>query len=228
MLRTVQLILIVCILILGGCQVEEKEEKVLPKDMDPTDLPEGRAFEDEFTRSFLQSTEEVMPGYYPFLSGNGLFTMAFPKEGIINDRAYALKEKEAESISVSKYEEGSDIAANIQLNYYSFLLSGHSEEISKGVLQKRLDTKLNFEEIKKEGQTLYISYFEDEEESDTFEAIYGYAGYLQNNKERGGIFLIYTSYCDRNCEEEKEADLKQAYDWMQSVTFIQPKHKDGE
>lgn len=226
MSRTVQLILIVCILVLGGCQVEEKEEKVLPKDMDPTDLPDGRAFEDEFTRSFLQSTEEVMPGYYPFLSGNGLFTMAFPKEGLMGEGGYACKEGDQESIGISVWKEGANISADIQINYYSFLLSNDSEEFGKRNLQKRFNMDLDFEEIKKEGQTLYISYFE--KESDTTESIYGYAGYLQNNKERGGIFLIYTSYCDRNCEEEKEADLKQAYDWMQSVTFIQSKHKDGE
>jgi len=77
------------LLLLVGCQIGKDK---LPSEMDPKNLPEGRAFEDEFTRSFLQSTEEVIPGYYPFLAKNGRWEMAFPENGLTGKKSYISKQ----------------------------------------------------------------------------------------------------------------------------------------
>lgn len=193
MIKRIPLMVLIALLLLGGCQVENKEEW-LPKEMDPADLPEGRAFEDEFTRSFLQSTEEMFPGYYPFLSMNGKYSMGFPKEGLTSKPAYPSREHQ-ESLSATIWEEDADIVGHIKVNYYGFLNPGF-EESKKETLETITEDTLNFEEIQGDRQTLYIAYFQDENDDD----IYGYAGYIQNNKDAGGIYLIYTSRCKRNCE----------------------------
>jgi len=215
MFRLVQALIVIAFL-LGGCQMSNEE--LLPKDMNPADLPEGRAFEDEFTRSFLQSTEEIMPGYYPFLSMNGKYTMGFPREGLTSKIAYPSRENQ-ESLSVTIWEANSDIVGHMKVNYYGFLNPGF-EESKLSTLETIIENKLKFEQIQEEGQTLYVSFFQEKEVPDDFEESYGYAGYLQNNKGAEGIYLIYTSSCKANCEELKEADLKQAYEWMKSVKFI--------
>jgi len=43
------------ILIIGGCGLMEKDVA----DMDPKDLPDVSAFQDDFTREFMASTEPV-------------------------------------------------------------------------------------------------------------------------------------------------------------------------
>ncbi len=197
MIKRIPLMVLIALLLLGGCQVENKEEW-LPKEMDPADLPEGRAFEDEFTRSFLQSTEEMFPGYYPFLSMNGKYSMGFPKEGLTSKPAYPSREHQ-ESLSVTIWEEDADIVGHIKVNYYGFLNPGF-EESKKETLETITEDTLNFEEIQGDRQTLYIAYFQDEKEDENDDDIYGYAGYIQNNKDAGGIYLIYTSRCKRNCE----------------------------
>ncbi|MBA4538831.1 hypothetical protein H1Z61_17305 [Bacillus aquiflavi] len=206
--------------------MEKKEQSLLPKDMDPKDLPKGRAFEDEFTRSFLQSTEEMMPGYYPFLSQNGKYTMAFPREGLTGDRIY-LSGENHESLNIAVWEEDADIVADIQVKYYGFLNPGY-ENNNKISLQSMMGTELNFEEVKGDGQTLYVSFFQDEKEAEGDDDVYGYAGYLQNDRDAGGIDLIYTSRCKRNCEQLKEKDLKQAYKWITSVKFVHEKTEKEE
>src|SRR5699024_12227911 len=100
------------------------------------DLPDVRAFQDEFTRGFLQSTEETRPGYYPFLSGTELFTMDFPGEGAISEKAYALKGNEYEGLSIGVGNENSNITASINITYHSYLT--RSEEHTSE-LQSRFD-----------------------------------------------------------------------------------------
>ena len=44
----------VLIILLGGCQVDKDETSTNPSEIDKEDLPEVRAFNDSFTREFLQ------------------------------------------------------------------------------------------------------------------------------------------------------------------------------
>lgn len=53
------LVFIAIIIVLGGCQMSNEnpsaqpEEELKPADMDEEDLPDVRAFKDEFTRGFF-------------------------------------------------------------------------------------------------------------------------------------------------------------------------------
>src|SRR5699024_12315518 len=76
-----------------------------PSDMKEEDLPDVRAFNDEFTREFLQSTEETEEGFYPFLSKTGKYKMDFPAGGVIDDRSYLVKESDHEEIHISIEDE---------------------------------------------------------------------------------------------------------------------------
>ncbi len=126
------LIPLLCLLIcLGGCQLGKDK---LPSEMDPKKLPDGRAFKDEFTRQFLQSTEEVMPGYYPFLAKNGKYEMAFPREGITDDTSYRSKTN-FESIHFTDWEEGKDSSAMVDVRFYSYYTAGENVEIMQETLE---------------------------------------------------------------------------------------------
>lgn len=59
---------------------KENEKDIKPSEMKAEDLPDVRALQDEFTRSFIESTEEVEPGYYSFLSGRSVTGCYFQKK----------------------------------------------------------------------------------------------------------------------------------------------------
>src|SRR3954468_8323256 len=68
--------LLICILILAGCNTsQEKEEQkasAVMKDI------ETIAFKDDFTSKFMDSKEEVQAGYYRLKSMTEGYTMLFP------------------------------------------------------------------------------------------------------------------------------------------------------
>src|SRR5699024_3922117 len=93
-----RLILIFLMILLGGCQIGKE---VKPSELHPNDLPDERAFQDEFTREFLQSVEETRPGYYAFLSKTGKYEMDFPAGGIISKPAYEIRNRSFEYLDVN-------------------------------------------------------------------------------------------------------------------------------
>ncbi|MCI4139323.1 lipoprotein YvcA, partial [Bacillus vallismortis] len=70
-MKKIILICISLLLALGGCIMNDnhknttndnKTEAVKPKDMDPKDLTQVPAFQDEKTREYMVSTKEEEPG----------------------------------------------------------------------------------------------------------------------------------------------------------------------
>ena len=84
----VKLVFLCMILFIGGCQIGNDKPITNPEKVSTEDLPDTRAMQDEFTRSFLKSTEEVEDGYYSFVSGINRYEMNFPKSGIIGEKGY--------------------------------------------------------------------------------------------------------------------------------------------
>ena len=169
---------------------EEQTKK--PSEMNPDDLPDGEAFEDEFTRGFLQSTEETRPGYYPFLSGTGKYEMDFPVNATIDPHGYALKDKEYEGLFIGV--DAGEMKSSIRLNYSSLHEKGR-EDTSLGMINQQFNDELLFDEFTSGDSTLYLSYFEEDE------TYFGYAGFLQNELDDGGISILYESECIANKEE---------------------------
>jgi len=182
-----------------------------PSEMNPEDLPDVRAFNDEFTRDFLQSIEETRDGYYPFLSGTGKYKMDFPAGGIIGEKGYALKEEEYEGYLIG-VEQGNGLGSSIKINYYSQI---GDKDVELDMLSKQFDNNLNFEEISLESSTLYIANFEDNEN------YYGYAAMLVNSQ-GDGIHVIFETECaePEKCGESKQDMQKEMKQWIKSITFI--------
>src|SRR5699024_4385826 len=56
--------------------------------MDSKDLPDVPAFQDEFTREFMSSIDEVSEGYYLFHSKTSGYTLPFPEVAHIDQIHY--------------------------------------------------------------------------------------------------------------------------------------------
>ena len=221
-------ILVISVLVLGACQMdksgtvdgEESPENVDSKDTETDDLPEVRAFQDEFTRGFLQSTEETRPGYYPFLSATGAFEMDFPESGKIAENLYHIKNKSFEIMKVNVGTETSDILHTIRIQYTGHLEEEIHKKTSLGMLHSELEGDLNFERIEEGQQIYHISEFELEKDEDYHE-VYGFAAYVFNKQGQGGIEIVYNAHCLENCAELRESDKQNIYDWIKSVRFLE-------
>ncbi|WP_088049475.1 hypothetical protein [Virgibacillus dakarensis] len=193
-----------------------------PSEMNPEDLPDVRAFHDEFTRGFLQSTEETRPGYYPFLSGTGAYKMDFPAGGVIGERAYAIKEKGYEEYPVHiENEDGTGSMINI--NYYSYHKTENVDSYLDS-LEHRLGENVDFKKINGDSQSVYYTNYEGD-------GFYTYAGYVQNKINNGGIKIIYNKDCrgelEKICKRNKQKDKEGIIQWMESIRFVNKDANSG-
>jgi len=74
------------------------------------------AFQDEFTRQFLDSTKEVKPGFYLFRSGTNGYTMLFPENAILSDKFYEVDQNHFETIGIGA-SFGENISYFMNLRY---------------------------------------------------------------------------------------------------------------
>lgn len=117
----------ISMILLGGCGVETndvkkaqaEQEQKRPKDMEPKDLPQVTAFQDEKTREFMVSTKEEEPGYYILEGKSRKFRMLFPENGKYQVRRSSFINENEESIGFSYYNEDTNILVDIKINYYN-------------------------------------------------------------------------------------------------------------
>ncbi|AIF42806.1 hypothetical protein [Virgibacillus sp. SK37] len=197
--------LLFLVVLLGGCQ-EDKKQRVKPSEMHVEDLPDVRAFEDEFTREFLQSTEETREGYYSFLSGAGAYKMDFPASGIVSEKSYSIKKDGFESFFIGVNQLESE--ALISVNYNSMYVNIESMQ---DILRKQLDEDLKFNKYDSDDLEIHAATF-------TVHKGYGMAGMILNKKwDGGGVLVTYeTNLINKNKQrKQKEIIIK----WMKSFKF---------
>jgi hypothetical protein len=207
-IKTIILVLLTTI-VLGGCNMTNGKEAASPADMDPKDLPDVPAFQDEFTRSFLTSTEPVREGYYPFEAKTGKFTMAFPGDMEVIERSYTnASARDSEFVDITHMDNELDLVTNIQLKYYGFM---SSEESIKEGMSKNSNENLDFRPLESQYEGQYIEY------ADLTEAHRpAFATLIWNdNKDNIRIFTdmsckkgLSSQRCDEMVKAEKERILK--------------------
>ncbi|MBD1221846.1 hypothetical protein [Virgibacillus halodenitrificans] len=206
------MVLLFLVLLLGGCQ-KEGEQSVKPAEMDMEDLPDVRAFQDEFTRGFLLSTEETREGYYPFMSRTREYKMDFPAGGIVGEKGYSKKGQEFESY-LAGVDEGNGFEASIKIDYYSKIGTTSSE---LGMLSKQFKQKLNFKKYDKNENTTYLANFEEDEKN------FGSVALLDDKNTKRGLLLIYEIECvgsDEDCEIKKKTMRSKVEKWINSIKFM--------
>jgi hypothetical protein len=127
MKKILHLGLSISMILLGGCGMETKDvkkaqaeqEQKRPKDMDPKDLPQVTAFQDEKTREFMVSTNEEEPGYYLLEGKSKRFRMLFPENGQYMERISSYEGGNGETLGFEGYDESGNITFDIRMKYYN-------------------------------------------------------------------------------------------------------------
>ncbi|MFO6497141.1 MULTISPECIES: lipoprotein YvcA [Bacillus] len=220
----------------GGCSMSDsqkngnQEEAVKPKDMDPKDLPQVPAFQDEKTREYMASTKEIEPGYYLLESKLKGFTMLFPEDGEYDDNLSSLG-KDEEIISFYSYNKKTNVALNASVEYYrnqSFI--NNPNEMLEQVKEEN-GYKGDFEKIEKSDKDVYFAFMKtvhddiDKKNNET----YSYIGYLKSKKQDYvGIQFTFDFTClksSKSCSLNVDAAKKKAKKLVNSITFLTMKEK---
>ena len=203
--------MIASLLFLGGCQVET--------------YPEVPAFEDEFTREFLPSTEEVEEGYYLLKSKTGGYQMLFPENAKVSTFGYERNGEVFESLIFEEYNADRNIYIEHQL-IYDF----HSKEdydLDLDVRLEALSTTLqhvgDYQTIEMENKDIYYANLtQDYGEEDNPTTVYRTFAYIVSKYEQFGIKYIITTTCyefSNDCTiNSKEQELN-AFKMMKSIKF---------
>ncbi|MBD1221847.1 hypothetical protein [Virgibacillus halodenitrificans] len=184
----------------------DQEKSTKPAEMSVEDLPDVRAFQDEFTREFLQSTEETREGYYPFLSGTEAYKMDFPANGEISEKSYSIKEKGFESFFIGINQSKNEALINV--NYNSIHKGIDS---MKDLLEKQLDENLNFNKYESNHAELQVATYTE------LDTGFGMAGVIFDKNSKGGIIVSYET-SSLNKDEQKKLK-KVIVEWMKSFEF---------
>ncbi|HEY4553966.1 MAG TPA: hypothetical protein VIG80_12275, partial [Bacillaceae bacterium] len=103
-------------LILSGCELAvqdgEKDNQV-----SANKTPDTRAFNDEFTKEFMDSPKDIENGYYLFRSKTNGYTMLFPVEGKVSDFGYERNKDFYEKLYIGEATKEKNISYNISLTY---------------------------------------------------------------------------------------------------------------
>lgn len=102
------------IVILSGCGDREIQLR-----------PETPAFQDDFTREFMDSTEEVQEGFYRFKSKTEGYSMLFPVNAKMSAVAYGLDQDIFESYSFGEQVKWENLAFYYKMTYENKPVTKH-------------------------------------------------------------------------------------------------------
>lgn len=205
---------------------DNKTEAVKPKDMDPKDLPQVPAFQDEKTREYMVSTKEEEPGYYLLESKLKGFRMLFPEDGEYLPDYSASNGENSESIGFQSYNEKSNILLDAQISYYNKSSFINEPETMLDQISNENGYKGNFKKQQTDGKVVYAatkkSNFKNSDRKYNFS--YRYFGYIKSNEEEYlGIVYSFIVRCkkdDKPCILDEARAKEKTDKLIDSITFL--------
>ena len=189
--------------------------------MDPKKLPDVIAFQDDFTREFMGSVDEVEEGFYLFQSKTGRYTMMYPENASMHRPFYGFTGEDYEKIRYAgNDEEVTGAMYTVDLVYKNskdtIRFSTHLAVVSRGL---RYDG--DFEKIETEDTEIYFA-------KNTFPVdgervgSYNFFGVVKSKDSNRTLRYTYVVYCDwdeKTCDYDVEGIEKHVKKLMRSVTF---------
>ncbi|MDG5473131.1 hypothetical protein P6709_15365 [Jeotgalibacillus sp. ET6] len=198
-----------------------QEETVKPSEMNAEDFPENDTFQDEYTRTFMKSIEEVDSGYYEFRSGTNLYEMWLPVHSTLDERLYSLEAQENFEQFLGNIENDNESFSQLQVTF-DHHNTIDSVERNLEFLKSSIDKELEFEEVSSDNKAIFIAPLEYLEEEGYGETM-GYAALVQNEEGNGSLELVYTTFCSEekkiNCKAIVDAEKEKVIKITSSVSF---------
>ncbi|KMM63106.1 lipoprotein YvcA [Bacillus glycinifermentans] len=221
----------------GGCSMSDsqkngnQEEAVKPKDMDPKDLPQVSAFQDEKTREYMASTKEVEPGYYLLESKLKGFTMLFPEDGEYLSDYSTTDEENSESIGFQSYNKKTNILLDGQVSYYREATFIDDPETMLDQVSKENGYKGNYSLKKEKEKNVYSAFKKNKfnKNDRKYNFSFMYFGYIKSKKMSNlGIVYSFIISCkddDQACSLDEKKAGALAEKMIDSITFLTDKRE---
>ncbi|WP_433956844.1 hypothetical protein [Cytobacillus horneckiae] len=181
--------------------------------------PETRALQDEFTKEFVTSQEEVQEGYYQFKSRTDGYTMLFPKEGKISKSSF-----ESNKDIFETYTFGENVTEDNLAFYYKIIYDANmlTKEVQPYLnsLSRYAGYEGEYETFEHEGKTYY--YAEDITEAEGNKA-YDYFSFIISNESNQAVTFFSSSSCkdfNQSCNPEQSHIKDKFLMMMKSVDFL--------
>ncbi|MGG4468471.1 lipoprotein YvcA [Paenibacillus alvei] len=224
--------------LLGGCGVKKKEanqtqvieEQNGPKNLGVNELPQVTAFQNEATREYMISTEEVEPGYYLIESKTKKISMLFPEEGKYSDLLSNFSKNE-ESIGFIEYDKEANILMNGQITYYY----GQSFLQKTDTMLKIISGKNNYSEEYQNENTddteMYMGYKKSafDKLDRKYNYSYRYFGFVKPNQSKNeGVEYSFIFTCkddNQSCSLDENNAREKVKKMISSIQFISNKEE---
>ncbi|MCY9090158.1 lipoprotein YvcA [Bacillus mojavensis] len=205
---------------------DDKTEAVKPKDMDPKDLPQVPAFQDEKTREYIVSTKEAEPGYYLLESKLKEFRMLFPENAKYLARRSSLTGKNKESIGFNSYDKDTNVMFDGHVTYYKEESFVNESETMLDIVSGKNDYKGEYKKSSKKNKDIYFA-----KKKDIFDDIdrkyndsYSYFGYVKSTEEDNlGVEYAFTFGCKNEiqpCSLDEEKAKNKVEKLINSINFL--------
>ncbi|MEC1624070.1 lipoprotein YvcA [Bacillus mojavensis] len=222
----------------GGCSMndneknsknnENKTEAVKPKDMDPKNLPQVPAFQDEKTREYMVSTKEEEPGYYLLESKLKGFRMLFPADGEYVPDMSSTGDNE-ETIVFDSFNKKTNIQYDGQLDYHQDKSFANDKDTMLDIVSGRNGYKGKYGERELSDKIVYSaqkkSVFDDVDGKNNYS--YRFFGYVKSTKKDYlGIEYSFRFACYKDeepCSLKEEEARQKVQKIIDSITFLKVK-----
>ncbi|MCR6120145.1 hypothetical protein HXA34_17645 [Salipaludibacillus agaradhaerens] len=179
-------------------------------------VPDTRAFQDEFTKEFMQSTKEAEEGYYTFESGTGGYTMLFPVDATLDEGYYYKQGDVIENISFANEEGEGRLISGARISYDSRSINEYID-VQLDSLSNKIKYEGEYDIIELNDKSIY--YAKKQESSSSYFLI----SFVKAKNGSQAIEIIYRISCldeGNNCDIniELEEDFFQRI--LKSVEFV--------
>ena len=208
-------LIIITLLMMGGCNTLSQKDI---SEIDPAELPDVVAFQDEFTREFMASTEEVEEGYYLFKSKTGGYTMMFPENAQMDEIFYEMPGESFEAIQFSESEETNEFEYYVRA-FYNSKSRAKSAENLKDVLSSHLEYEGSYEPIEYKDKTIYFATTKYVTRSGN-RITYRFFAVIKSNDNDQAVSMVYNVVTYKNNDKINIESIKEkVLIMMESIKF---------
>ena len=197
--------------------------------------PNTPAFQDEFTKQFLNAKAETPKGFHLFESWTFKYTILYPENYFMSDGSYyrkkGLNSDEPDTENVFMRQEGISPKENGMIKGIQLFLKPDGNNIIEATMDVMLD-KINapedtkVEKHKEDDKTVYYvenidEYHAEDERTATYFYLYGL---IADNKSKQALYFELENACfdsdTKPCEIDFEVEKEMGLKMMKSVEFI--------
>jgi hypothetical protein len=200
--------------LLGGCNVLGQKDI---SEMDPADLPDVIAFQDDFTREFMSSLEEVEDGYYLFESKTGGYTMMYPENAKMDEIYYEMPGDAFEAIQFGEDEGANDFQYFVRSIYESGSRVGDVDSLL-GMLSEDTNYHGEYRRIESENKTIYFATSQYVTKSKGSTTNQFFAAIMSNHSDQA-ISMRYNILNNKDIEIDLDHVQDEVLNIMESIEF---------